>query len=311
MSLTDDLLTPSLPELDSDKISHSLCDFKLFNGSELNSPIKHAKFPNLECVSLSELKEHSVASTHDSRSLSRLQTLDFDSPLLPEEKFQLTGEEGFIKKLQNAIQIIEDDEEESDEQQFSPSGIEIEKNNFSFEDAEKSAQIKSDCWYLCPTFDTSGNMAANYTFYNDNQTALHKTSKRFSTIFSANPLPSSGKSKFSVRIDSCKNVHPKLYVGIAAKDLRDKPIGYKPGFYFISTFTSECNLNGLQVIKSSSFARQGQIISVLLDLDDGNIIFEVDNKKIIEAKIPISKNVFYPCISLGEENGMVSFTWDG
>ena len=320
MSLTDDLLTPCLPELDSEKINHSLSDLKSLNErSELNSPIKHAKWLNLDCGSLGEIKENSVASTHegsqlslDSRSLSRLQTLEVDSPLVSEEKFHLEpmNLEGFLRRLRSAIQIVEDDEEESDEQTNQP-----ENSDFSFEKAEKSSQINSECWYFCPTFNTSGNMTANFTFLNDNQTVVHNTNKRFSTLFSTNPLPSSGKSKFAIRVDNCKGLHPKLYVGVAAKELQGKPLGYKPGFYFISMFTSECNISGLQFIKPAHFAKRGQIISVLLDLDDGNIIFELDNKKIMEAKIPISttknSNVFYPCVSLGEENGMVSFTWDG
>jgi len=141
----------------------------------------------------------------------------------------------------------------------------------------------------------------------------HLSNKFFTTLFSSYPLPTSGKCKFSIQVDNCSRLHPKLYVGVASEELKDRPLSYKPGFYFINTFSRECFLNNLCMIQPDSLAAKGQVITVVLDLNKGWIIFEIDNVKIMEGRLNLSKtkpNVFYPFVSLGEDKGKVSFVLD-
>ena len=138
----------------------------------------------------------------------------------------------------------------------------------------------------------------------------HGSNTRFSTIFAEKPIPGMGKSKFSVRVNYCNKTNPKLYIGISTAENRDKLLAYKLGSYFMSAFITESYLNGLKRTNSETFVKQGQTISVLLDMDQKMIVFEVEGTKVLEGKLVLQKgqgSELYPCVSLGELGGTVSF----
>lgn len=176
----------------------------------------------------------------------------------------------------------------------------------------KNIVINKDLEYnhIIPTFSTEGDKLVNFTFSNKNTNVTHHSSKCFSTALANQPLPQKRKSKFLVRIEESNKPHPMLYVGIVASDVKDRGLGYRPGSYFISTFSQQAYLNRLTRIESKSFAKKGQVITVLVDLNRGWISFEIEGNKVLEGKINIPKDKeqeFYPCVCLGELGGKVSF----
>ena len=176
-------------------------------------------------------------------------------------------------------------------------------------DVKKTTNKDMEYEHLIPILDT-GDKLSNFTFSNENTTATHHSSKRFSTIVTKQPLPQNRKSKFSVRIEESNKAHPMLYVGIITSDLKDRGLGYKPGCYFISTFSQQAYLSRLKSIETSAFAKKGQVISVFTDLNRGRISFEIEGNKVLEGKVNIPRGKeqeFYPCVCLGELGGKVSF----
>ena len=173
-----------------------------------------------------------------------------------------------------------------------------------------SAQEKPEWHNISPVFDTESIYASSYTFANNNKTVTHGSNIRFSTIFAEKPIPSTGKSKFLMYVNYCNKTNPKLYVGLSTGENRDKPLAYKLGNYFVSTFSMESYLNGLKRTSPETFVKQGQTISVLIDMDQKMITFELEGSKILEGKLVLPKGQdsrLYPCISLGELGGTVSF----
>lgn len=164
--------------------------------------------------------------------------------------------------------------------------------------------------HIVPRFDTEGLCASSFTFKNQNRTITHRSNTRFTTIYAEEPLPTYGKVKFSVCIELSNKTHPKLYMGVASSEWKEKPIGYKPGFYFLSAFSSESYMNGLKKLTDEKLPRQDQVITVCLDFETNMISFEMEDRKLLEGRLVLPKTgakEFYPCVSLGEQGGSVSF----
>jgi len=176
---------------------------------------------------------------------------------------------------------------------------------------QAAVRVQEESPMICPMFDVESSNARDYTFSNDNKTITQKNHKNplyYSLIAGQAPLPNSGKYEFSVRIEECAKTNPKLYVGIASNEVKDKSLSYKPGNYFLNCFDTQSYLNGLKNVKREALPRQGQIVTVLVDMECGTISFEVDNVKVLEGKLNLSKTTeFYPFACLGEPQGTVSF----
>jgi hypothetical protein len=263
----------------------------------------------------------SIASTNDSCgffsrgiSLTKGQTLELESEFMQERgraKLAKALEAQLLNRSDSPFEaVLEDEEIKSYADEFE--NLEnIEECPTSPSQAVTRAQEETPM--LCPMFDIEASSAVDYNFTNDNRTAAQKNHKNplyYSAIAGQGPLPTSGKFEFSVRIDKCAKTHPKLYVGITTSDLKGKNVAYKPGYYFLSAFSSQSYLNGLKNIKEDVLPRQGQIVTVIVDLENGTISFEIDNVKVLEGKLNLSKtkvNEFYPFVCLGEPEGTVSF----
>jgi hypothetical protein len=265
----------------------------------------------------------SIASTNDSCggffsrgiSLTKGQVLELESELLQER-----GKAKLVKALEAQLllradspfeAVLEDDEMKSCTEEFHGSFGDLEETPKSPSQAIVRAQESSSM--ICPMFDEEASSAKDYIFSNDNKTITQKNHKNplyYSSMTGQAPLPSSGKYEFSVRLDKCAKTHPKLYVGIMSSETKGKNIAYKPGHYFLNCFSTQSYLNGLKVVKEEALPRQGQIVTVLIDMECDTISFEVDNVKVLEGKLNLSKtktNEFYPFACFGEPEGTVSF----
>lgn len=188
----------------------------------------------------------------------------------------------------------------------------VQETEGCIQEREDKNRINKDPEYqhIIPTLNTEGDNTCHFSFSNENTTVTYHRSNRFSTLIANEPLPQHRKSRFSIRIEESHKAHPMLYVGIVASEFKNRGVGYRPGWYFISTFNQQAYLNRLKSIDASSFAKKGQVISVLTDLNKGWISFEVEGNKVLEGKINLPRakeQEFYPCVCLGELGGKVSF----
>jgi hypothetical protein len=262
----------------------------------------------------------SITSTTDSCggffsrgiSLTKGQALELESELMQERgktKLAKALEAHLLARADSPFEaVLEDEEMKSCTEEFHGSFDDLEETPKSPSQAIVRAQEESPM--ICPVFDAS---AKDYIFSNDNKTITqinHKNPLYYSAVAGQGPLPSSGKYEFSVRLDKCAQTHPKLYVGIVSSEVKSKNLTYKPGHYFLNCFSTQSYLNALKVVKEEALPRQGQIVTVLVDMECGTISFEVDNVKVLEGKLNLPKtktNEFYPFVCLGEPEGTVSF----
>jgi len=172
------------------------------------------------------------------------------------------------------------------------------------------ASGKTNFQHIFPTFDLTGKNSSHYTSANQNGTIIHDDTTSFSTILANQALPSSGKYKFSVRIGQSKKTFQKLYVGVCTEDLKGKEMKYQPGYYFMSAFSGHSFLNRLMLVKENVLPKKGQVISVLVNLDDKKIAFEIDGIKVLEGRLYLpdeNTNKLYPFICIGEPEASVTF----
>jgi hypothetical protein len=266
----------------------------------------------------------SIASTNDSCSffsrgisLTKSQAWELESEFMQERgraKLAKALEAQLLNRSDSPFEAVLEDEDEKIKS-YADDFPEVLENDEECPASPSQAvtRAQEETPMICPMFNCDGSSAADYTFSNDNRTAAQKNHKNplyYSAIAGQGPLPTSGKFEFSVRIDKCTKTHPKLYVGITTSDLKGKNIAYKPGYYFLSAFSSQSYLNGLKIVKEEALPRQGQIVTVQVDLECETISFEIDNVKVLEGKLNLPKtkvNEFYPFVCLGEPEGTVSF----
>jgi len=265
----------------------------------------------------------SLASTNDSCggffsrgiSLTKGQILELESELMQEKgraKLAKALEAQSLAQADSPFEaVLEDEEIKSYTEDIHGSFGNLEESPKSPSQAIVRAQDETPM--IFPTFNVEGSSAKDYIFSNDNKTITQKKHMNplfYSSMAGQEPLPNSGKYEFSVRIDKCAKTHPKLYVGIATSEVKDKNVAYKPGHYFLNCFSSESYLNGLKTVKENILPREGQIVTVIVNVECGTISFEIDNVKVLEGKLNLSKtktNEFYPFACLGEPEGTVSF----
>jgi hypothetical protein len=265
----------------------------------------------------------SIASTNDSCggffsrgiSLTKGQALELESELMQERgraKLAKALEAQLLARADSPFEaVLEDEEMKSYTEEAHGSFDNLEETPRS--PSQATVRVQEESSMICPMFDVESSSARDYIFSNDNKTMTQKNHKNplyYSSIAGQAPLPSSGKCEFSVRIEKCAKTHPKLYVGITSSEVKEKNLAYKPGYYFLNCFDTQSYLNGLKTVKGETLPRQGQIVTVLIDMECGTISFEIDNVKVLEGKLNLSKtktNEFYPFVCVGEPEGTVSF----
>lgn len=298
------------------KRKNTIYDFAVNTASssltELDSSCNELGMGRVSCPNSATSTNDNSRWSFESRILSRNQSLESDlaeseTPNKTPNKERISGISCLREKEVACPEILENSDEDGLESHNQ--SVEISRRFLDEEEKLRTPKITRDQASQLK-FDSQSPFASSFRFSNDNKTIVHNSSNRFSTIFASQPLPTSGKVKFSVRVEHANQEKPKLYIGIASNDFKGKAIGYKTGCYFISTFTKESFVNRLHITKEDLLPKQGQIVTVYVDLDVGKISFEVDNQRILEGRIALSKtkiNEFYPCVALGETGGSVSF----
>lgn len=280
--------------------------------AELDDVCKELPSGRVSCPNSAKSTNDGSRWSFDSRILSRNQSLESDfseSEIVNTEKISGVSRTSAENKYRDMEMPCSEIIENIDEEAQSQSSL-LSRRFLDEEEKLRTPKISKDYQSVQPTFDLQDSSTGSIRFSNECKTVTHNSNTKFSTIFANKPLPTSGKVKFSVRVDHATQEKPKLYVGIAPKDFKGKGLGYKPGCYFISTFSKESFINRLHITKEDLLPKQGQVITVFVDVDAGKISFEVENKKILEGRLALSKtkiNEFYPCVALGDAGGSVSF----
>lgn len=271
---------------------------------------------------------NSLASTNDGsrfnldvKSLTRNQSLETDA-VTPEDgglRFCMSPEKPCSAQLFDytgrdfdvCSEILENSEEEAVNQSLDISRDLLEEVHESQSALEEPVVAEPVVQQISPAFRKDGVNAKNSKEYTiESRTISYKNNTRYSPLYADEPLPSSGRCSFSVRVDQCNKANAKLYIGIAESHLQGQPLGYKPGFYFVSAFSRESYLNGLKIVDTNLLPKQGEIVTVTVDMDLGWISFQSEKGIMAEGKINLKKEKtqeFYICIALGENGGAVTF----
>jgi len=205
-----------------------------------------------------------------------------------------------------ALEEIKDDPSKIQERQI----VKL-KNKIAELELQLKALKKHDYIHITPVFDSEGTNKAGFNFSNGNKTISRILNSGWLSLFSKEPLPDSGKYQFVVKIEKVGSPHGHIMIGIASGSFKASQYCYSSnGSACFYVHNSSLYYNGGNFTLQGIAASVGDKITVLVDIDQGEIVFKIEDYVAYRRKGDFSsfKNFgLYPCIHSNNPNDSLTF----
>jgi len=165
----------------------------------------------------------------------------------------------------------------------------------------------------CPRFDPQGYNSSSFIYSNGDRKVTKATSLGWSAVFAKKPIKRIGESRFSVKLRTASESlgYTCVMIGLApSMYLKSATCDYSEGCYFYCSKGSII-ANGKELEKEFPKSRQGSVVTVVANFEEGIISFEVEGSQVFETGLDKFKHhEYYPCVQLYFSGDSVSFTLD-
>jgi len=183
--------------------------------------------------------------------------------------------------------------------------------------AELESQIRTlrllDYVRISPVFDAETQNNSAFTFTNYNKTVLRSSgTNNWAALFAKDPLPTHGKCQFTVKIEKTDNNPGNIMIGLVSGSLKTNTSCYScEGSICMNICNNNVYYNEVVVVAINlTLAYVGDRVSILIDFDQSEIIFKIENYLIYRRKCDFSQFIdsgLYPCIHSHNLNDSVTF----
>jgi len=159
------------------------------------------------------------------------------------------------------------------------------------ETQESSKAVTQDFKVL---FDSSSSKASGFAFSNGNKTVEFADPNLHFEIPFNKELPKTGKIVLSVKLEVIPN---SIWIGIISEEHLSKACWYEFDINYLTAGGIVFN-NAVATMPakeaSSGFGKAGDVVSMVVDIDEGLIVFQVNGSEVNLIKVELQGKMFIP-----------------